>query len=67
MSWNGATGVGSWRVLAGASPTALAPIATAARSGFQTTIQAHTAGPYVQVQALDGSGDVIGTSQAVKG
>ena len=41
VSWNGATGVSSWRVLAGPSPAALAPLATAARSGFQTTIQAH--------------------------
>jgi hypothetical protein len=67
VSWNGATAVSSWRVLAGSSPTALAPLTTAARSGFQTTIQAHAPGPYVQVQALDGAGNVIGTSQAVKG
>jgi hypothetical protein len=67
VSWNGATGVSAWRVLAGASPTALTPLVTAPKSGFQTTIQAHTAGPYVQVLALDSSGDVIGTSQAVKG
>jgi hypothetical protein len=67
VSWNGATGVASWRVLAGASPGALAPLTTAAKSGFQTTIAAHTAGPYVAVQALDGSGAVLATSATVKG
>jgi hypothetical protein len=54
-------------VLAGASSAALAPIATAAKSGFQTTITAATAGPYVAVQALDSSGAVLGTSATVKG
>jgi hypothetical protein len=67
VSWNGATNVASWRVLAGASSGALAPVATAAKSGFQTTITAGSAGPYVAVQALDSSGSVLGTSATVKG
>jgi hypothetical protein len=66
VSWNGATEVASWRVLAGASPGALAPVASAARTGFQTTISAPTAGPYASVQALDAAGTVIGTSATVK-
>jgi hypothetical protein len=66
VSWNGATEVASWRVLAGASPSALAPVATAAKAGFQTTISAPSAGPYVQVQALSAAGSVIGTSTTVK-
>jgi hypothetical protein len=65
-SWNGATEVASWRVLAGASAAALAPAATVSRHGFETAIKLSSAGPYVQVQALDGSGNVIGTSAAVK-
>jgi hypothetical protein len=67
VSWNGATSVASWRVLAGASAASLAPLATAAKSGFQTTLTVHTPGPYVAVQALDGSGGVLGTSATVKG
>lgn len=66
MSWNGATAVASWRVLAGASPGALAPAGSGARTGFQTTIAVPAAGLYVAVQALDASGAVIGTSAAVK-
>ena len=40
VSWNGATEVASWRVLAGASASSLAPVASGAKSGFQTTITA---------------------------
>ena len=66
-SWNGSTNVASWRVLAGTTATALAPLATAPRNGFETTQTVRTAGPYVAVQALDGSGNVLGTSATVKG
>jgi hypothetical protein len=66
VSWNGATEVASWRVLAGASPSTLAPVLTAAKSGFQTTIAAPASGPYVAVQALDGSGTVLAVSATVK-
>jgi Arylsulfotransferase (ASST) len=62
VSWNGATNVASWRLLAGSSPRALATVATVPKAGFQTTISAHSAGRYVAVQALDGSGAVIGAS-----
>ena len=66
MSWNGATNVASWRVLAGSSAGTLTPLASVAKAGFQTDTTVHTAGPYIAVQALDGSGAVIGTSTAVK-
>jgi hypothetical protein len=66
VSWNGATDVASWKVLAGASSSSLAPVAAAPRSGFETSVKALTSGPYVQVQALDASGNVIGMSGTVK-
>ena len=68
-SWNGATEVASWRVLAGSSPTALTPVvSSAAETGFETAIAlpAGAAGPYVAVQALNSAGTVIGTSPTVK-
>ena len=65
-SWNGATGIASWRVLAGASPSSLTPVASRPRTGFQTAIGAPTAAPYVAVQALDGAGTVLGTSRTVR-
>jgi hypothetical protein len=66
VSWNGATDVASWRLLSGASPSTLAPLATAARTGFETSFSAPSAGPYVAVQALDGAGAVIGVSRVVR-
>jgi len=66
-SWNGATGVVSWRVLAGPSPTQLTPVASAPKSGFETTLTAPATAPYFAVQALDAAGAVLGTSQTLKG
>jgi hypothetical protein len=63
-SWNGATLVSSWRVLAGTTPARLQPVAQAPRGGFESAIPlpAGTVGPDVAVQALDAAGLVLGTS-----
>jgi hypothetical protein len=55
-------------LLAGASPAAPAPTGTiVARTAFETAIALpRGAGPYVEVQALDAGGGVIGVSPAVK-
>jgi hypothetical protein len=66
-SWNGATDVASWRLLAGPTPQSLAPVRTAPSTGFQTTLSVQPAAPYVAVQALDAAGAVIGVSPAVSG
>jgi Arylsulfotransferase (ASST) len=66
-SWNGATSVASWRVLGGASTHALTALASAASSGFETAIATPGAEAYVQVQALNAAGAVLGTSPAIKG
>jgi hypothetical protein len=63
-SWNGATEVASWEVLAGAAPTALQPARTAARAGFETRIPVSLTARYVAVRALDASGRALGTSPA---
>jgi hypothetical protein len=67
-SWNGATEVASWRLLAGASAGALAPVSTAPKHGFETTIAlpGTSAGAYVAAQAVNAAGAVIGTSATVK-
>jgi hypothetical protein len=63
VSWNGATSVASWQVLAGASPSTLAPVgAPVASSSFETVMTAATGAPYVAVEALGASGAVLGTS-----
>jgi hypothetical protein len=63
-SWNGATAVASWRVLEGSSPSSLQPVANAVKTGFETQIPV-AAQPYVAVQALDLSGQVLGQSSTV--
>jgi hypothetical protein len=65
-SWNGATTVVSWRVLAGSSSGSLSVAGTAGRHGFETTISVHSGGPYFAVQALDGAGRVLSTSNTVR-
>ncbi|MFZ2050894.1 MAG: arylsulfotransferase family protein [Solirubrobacteraceae bacterium] len=72
-SWNGATEVAAWRVLAGPQPSSLQTQQTVPSSSFETTalLPQKYALPkqqygYVEVQALSSSGQVLGTSQTVK-
>jgi hypothetical protein len=64
-SWNGATTVAAWQVLAGPSPSALASVAQGQRTSFETVLSASNPGPYYAVQALASDGRVLGTSATV--
>ena len=64
-SWNGATAVSSWEILAGSSAASLSPVAKVARTGFETQATVHTNAPMLAVAALDPSGKVLGTSAPV--
>lgn len=66
-SWNGATGVHSWRVLAGPRANALKPVATHGRTDFEVTVPLQGREAYVAAQALDSHGHVIGTSRTIRG
>ena len=61
-SWNGATGVASWELLGGPSPTALKPVVTVPARGFETVIAARTNAAYVAVRALARAAKTLGTS-----
>ena len=65
-SWNGATEIGTWEVIAGPDPEDLESIGSVPREGFGSTIIADTPEPYVGVQARDSSGRVLGASKAIK-
>jgi len=65
-SWNGATEVESWEVLAGSHPDQLEPLGAVPRDGFETAISARTTEPHVAVRARDSSGQTLGTSRTVK-
>jgi hypothetical protein len=63
-SWNGATQVVTWQVLAGTAPDALQPVRQVAKTSFETRIAVGASARYVAVRALDGAGRVLGTSPA---
>jgi EmrB/QacA subfamily drug resistance transporter len=62
-SWNGATQVASWRVLAGSGEGRLAAVATHSKSGFETAIPVLQSYPSFELQALGADGRTIGTSR----
>jgi EmrB/QacA subfamily drug resistance transporter len=68
-SWNGATEVASWRVLAGSGAGSgstagrMSAVATAARSGFETAIGVPQGYKSFELQALTATGRVIGSSR----
>jgi hypothetical protein len=65
-SWNGATEVAAWQVLAGSAPDQLEPLATAPHQGFETVITVRSTETYVGLEALNKSGKVLGTTNAIK-
>jgi hypothetical protein len=65
-SWNGATEVAEWQVLAGPSRGQLRPIVSAPRDGFETAIAVRTTEPFIGVVAKDRSGRAVGTAKAVE-
>ena len=65
-SWNGATGIASWQLLAGSGADSLTSVVSVASTGFETAIPATTSLPYLAVRALDAKGQTLGTSAAVQ-
>jgi Arylsulfotransferase (ASST) len=67
-SWNGATDVVSWEVLAGADAASLKSVKKIDRSGFETKIPVDTDERMLAVRALDGAGHALtgGTSKTVE-
>ena len=66
VSWNGATEVVAWRVNGGPSPSALLPLITAPKVGFETAIEFVADGAsYFDVDAINVKGQVIGRTLQV--
>jgi hypothetical protein len=65
-SWNGASEVVAWRVLAGKAGGALAVQTTIPASGFESSTTLPQKYARVAVQALDAAGHVLGTSHTVQ-
>ncbi|TML97263.1 MAG: hypothetical protein E6G03_03055 [Actinobacteria bacterium] len=65
-SWNGATKVRKWRLLAGPAKNALRPITSVPKTGFETAIPLRGAAKWVAVQALDGRDRSLARSPTVR-
>jgi hypothetical protein len=65
-SWNGATDVAHWRVIAGPTPEEMEIVGGAERAGFETSIRVGTVEEWYSVQALDAAGNVIDTAIAIQ-
>lgn len=65
-SWNGATEVARWELVAGASRDALEPVASERAEEFETSVTASTSAPLVAMRALDADGEVLATSPAIE-
>jgi hypothetical protein len=61
-SWNGATEVARWRVLAGDAPQRLSAVATIPASGFESGTTLTRRYRYVSAAALDRAGRTLGVS-----
>jgi hypothetical protein len=64
-SWNGATDVHRWQLLAGARGERLAPVASVRSQGFESALPVDRAGPLVAVRALDAAGRPLGQSRTL--
>ena len=64
-SWNGATDVATWDVLASSSAGALRSAGSATRTGFETSIPVAGPATRVRVVARDARGAILGSSPVV--
>lgn len=65
-SWNGATEVATWEVLAGPRPNQLEFLDSVPRNGFETDMLVQSSRPYLAVRARDSSGELLGASSPIK-
>lgn len=65
VSWNGATDVATWRVLAGRAPDSLRRVADMPRTGFESSSDVPGA-EWFAVAALDGDGTELARSAPVQ-
>jgi hypothetical protein len=63
VSWNGATDVASWQLMAGDTESDLEPVGDPTpRTGFETEISVADPAQWIAISALDADGNVLSTS-----
>jgi hypothetical protein len=65
-SWNGATGLAGWTVLAGQTPGTMTRAGAAPWAGFETALVVTAGGPHFAVEAHDGNGNVLARSATIR-
>jgi arylsulfotransferase ASST len=65
-SWNGATDVYGWQLLAGEQRNDLQPVSGVRSRGFESALHTSSAGPHYAVQALDAGGALLGRSRTIE-
>jgi hypothetical protein len=65
-SWNGATEVARWELLAGDEEGALSPAGSTPKRGFETPLRLRTEARWLAARAIDARGAVLGTSEPVR-
>ncbi|MGH3144222.1 MAG: arylsulfotransferase family protein, partial [Rubrobacter sp.] len=65
-SWNGATQLADWEVLAGPEPGGLQTVGSAPRKGFETAITLETTEPFVGIRARNRAGDSLGAITVIE-
>jgi hypothetical protein len=65
FSWPGVSGITAWQILAGPSPTTVAPLGAPVGGGSTTTVTLTSQFAYFEVEALGAFGSVIGVSLPV--
>jgi hypothetical protein len=64
VSWNGATEVDRWQLLAGESAGQMGGVSSVPARGFESALRTKARGPYFAARALDSSGAALGQSDA---
>jgi hypothetical protein len=64
-SWNGATHVDSWQLLAGADISNLRAVSSVRATAFESALPVTAAGPCIAAQALDATGTPLARSRVV--
>ena len=66
VSWNGATEVAQWEVLAGSAADNVSAVAHATRRGFETGIPLPGPAKFVAARAISASGATLARSKVVR-
>ena len=66
VSWNGATEVATWDLLAGSAGGAMRRIGSSPRAGFETAITAKSGASHFAAAARDASGKLLGQSPTIR-